>query len=264
MKYEKELSTAIELAQRAGELVMKYHDSENIGIETKPDNTPVTLADKASNKLILEGLRKEFPLDGIVSEEMEKIEGKRIWYIDPIDGTKGFIRKNGDFAVHIGLVEDKNPVLGVVYKPLTNEYFYGVKDFGAYKVENEVVKKLKISEEKTELRLIVSHNYDERDESKELVAKLNPSEIIKSGSEGLRLMKIVENIGDLRVTENANMCNTWDVCAPHAIVEAAGGIVEFLDGTKIEYFGQGTLGKRYVAGKSREVVEMVRRKLSVQ
>ncbi|MEK6857563.1 MAG: 3'(2'),5'-bisphosphate nucleotidase CysQ, partial [Nanoarchaeota archaeon] len=211
MKYEKELSTAIELAQRAGELVMKYHDSENIGIETKPDNTPVTLADKASNKLILEGLRKEFPLDGIVSEEMEKIEGKRIWYIDPIDGTKGFIRKNGDFAVHIGLVEDKNPVLGVVYKPLTNEYFYGVKDFGAYKVENEVVKKLKISEEKTELRLIVSHNYDERDESKELVAKLNPSEIIKSGSEGLRLMKIVENIGDLRVTENANMCNTWDV-----------------------------------------------------
>ncbi|MEK6857507.1 MAG: inositol monophosphatase family protein, partial [Nanoarchaeota archaeon] len=71
-------------------------------------------------------------------------------------------------------------------------------------------------------------------------------------------------IGDVRITERASMCSTWDVCAPHAIVEAAGGIVEFLDGTKIEYFGQGTLGKRYVAGKSREVVEMVRRKLSVQ
>ena len=263
MKYEKELLTAIELAQRAGELVMKYHDSENIGIETKPDNTPVTLADKASNKLILEGLRKAFPLDGIVSEEMEKIDGKRIWYIDPIDGTKGFIRKNGDFAIHIGLVEDKNPVLGVVYKPLTKEYFYGVKDFGAYKVENGVARKVEVNEEKVEMRLLVSYDY-EKYGAVEQIAKLNPTKIIKKGSEGLRLMNIVENIGDLRVTENANMCNTWDLCAPHAIVEAAGGIVEFLDGTRIEYFGQGKLGKMYLAGKNREIVEIAKKRLEVK
>src|SRR3989338_5998626 len=102
MVYEKELQTAVDLAQNAGKLIMKYHDMGDVSIETKTDNTPVTIADKESNKLILAGLRKEFPLDDIVSEEEEKVKGKngkRSWYIDPIDGTKGFIRKNGDFAV---------------------------------------------------------------------------------------------------------------------------------------------------------------------
>lgn len=261
MKYKKELSKAIELAQRAGELIMKYHDSKDIGIETKKDNTPVTLADKASNKLILEGLRDAFPLDGIVSEEMEKIDGKRIWYVDPIDGTKGFIRKNGDFAVHIGLVEDKTPVLGVVYKPLTKEYFYGVKDLGAYKIENGSAKKLEVSKEVTELRLLVSHDYDKKEEAVKLVEKINPAKIVKSGSEGLRLMKIVENIGDVRITEKAGMCNTWDICAPHAIVEAAGGIVEFLDGTKVEYFGQGNIGKKYIVARTREMINVAKEAL---
>lgn len=261
MKYEKELEKAIELAKLAGELVMKYHDSQNLSIETKPDNTPVTIADKESNKLILAGLREAFPLDGIVSEELEKVEGERTWYVDPIDGTKGFIRKNGDFAIHIGLVEDRSPVLGVVYKPLTKEYFYGVKDFGAYKVEGNIIREMQVSREENDLRLLVSYDYDNREEAVELVAKLNPSQIIKFGSEGLRLMKIVENQGDLRITEKAGMCSTWDVCAPHAIVEAAGGIVEFLDGKKLEYFGQGNIGKRYIAARNKEIIKLARERL---
>ncbi len=264
MVYEKELRTAVQLALKAGELIMKYHDMIDVGIEVKADKTPVTIADKESNKLILAGLRKEFPLDTIVSEEEEKVQGKsnqRSWYIDPIDGTKGFIRKNGDFAVHIGLVEKGSPVLGVVYKPLTKEYYYGIKGVGAYKVGYDFLKELKINPETTDLRLMVSYSYDEKIDVADLVARLKPTEIIKSGSEGLRLMRLVENNADLRITERADMVSTWDLCAPHAVVEAAGGIVEFLDGTKIDYVGQGKIGKRYLAARNREIANIARRKL---
>ncbi len=260
MKYKKELEKAVELAQSAGELIMKYHDGY-FDVETKNDGTPVTIADKKSNELILKGLREAFPLDGVVSEELEKVEGKRTWYIDPIDGTKGFIRRNGDFAVHIGLVEDGKPVLGIVYKPLTKEFYYGVQGVGAFKVNGKNVQELKVNNEMNGLRLMVSYNYDERDEAKELVALLNPSEIIRSGSEGLRLMRLIENKADLRITERPDMCSTWDVCAPHAVIEAAGGIVSFLDGTPVVYKGQGKIGKQYVAARSKEHLEYARRRL---
>ncbi|MBI5066539.1 hypothetical protein HZA97_10005 [Candidatus Woesearchaeota archaeon] len=264
MVYEKELQTAVGLALKAGELIMKYHDSHDVGIEVKADNTPVTIADKESNKLILAGIRKEFPLDDIVSEEEEKVKGKngeRSWYIDPIDGTKGFIRKNGDFAVHIGLVENGSPVLGVVYKPLTKEYYYGVKGVGAYKVGLEFMRELKMNPEKPGLRLMVSYSYDEKIDVADLIARLKPTEVIKSGSEGLRLMRLVENKADLRITERDDMVSTWDLCAPHAVVEAAGGVVEFLDGTRIDYHGQGKIGKQYLAARSREIAEIARKKL---
>lgn len=264
MVYEKELQTAVNLAQKAGELIMKYHDMNDVGVESKADNTPVTIADKESNKLILAGLRKTFPLDTIVSEEEEKFEGKsseRTWYVDPIDGTKGFIRKNGDFAVHIGFVENGSPVLGIVYKPLTKEYYYGIKGVGAYKVSNEDVQELRMTQEGLNLRLMVSYGYDEKIDVADLIARLKPTEIIKSGSEGLRLMRLVENNADLRITERADMVSTWDLCAPHAVVEAAGGVVEFLDGSKIDYVGQGKIGKRYIAARSREIANTARRKL---
>ncbi|MBI4919564.1 3'(2'),5'-bisphosphate nucleotidase CysQ [archaeon] len=260
MEYKKELEKAVELAQSAGELVMKYHDG-HFDVETKNDGTPVTIADKKSNELILKGLRDAFPLDGVVSEELEKVEGKRTWYIDPIDGTKGFIRRNGDFAVHIGLVEDGRPVLGVVYRPLTKECYYGVKGVGAFKVNGNNVQELNVNGENNGLRLMVSYNYDDKEEARDLVALLNPSEIIKSGSEGLRLMRLVENKADLRITERPDMCSTWDLCAPHAVIEAAGGIVSFLDGNRVDYHGQGKIGKQYVAARSKEYLDYARKRL---
>ncbi|PIN80745.1 hypothetical protein COV11_03475, partial [Candidatus Woesearchaeota archaeon CG10_big_fil_rev_8_21_14_0_10_30_7] len=167
MKYETELEYAINIAKEASELIMKYHDNlESIATETKNDGTPVTMADKKANELIVKRLQEKFPLDGIVSEELAKIDGKRTWYIDPIDGTKGFIKstqgEEGDFAIHIGLVEGTSPVLGVVYKPKEGVYFYGTKDAGAYKVSNGNCEKLKIKKTKPNLILIASYDYEQK------------------------------------------------------------------------------------------------------
>ena len=134
-KYQHELKVAKELAFLAGKAIMDVYFGET-DKHLKADGTPVTNADLASNRIIVEGLQRYFPHDGIVSEEMEDIYGtteNRKWYIDPLDGTRGFIHRTDHFVVHIGLVEAEHPVLGVVYKPTTGESYYTAKGLGAYR-----------------------------------------------------------------------------------------------------------------------------------
>ncbi|HSK70767.1 MAG TPA: inositol monophosphatase family protein, partial [Pyrinomonadaceae bacterium] len=139
---EKELETAIKLAHTASEAILGFYALEII-VEEKYgiDNfaEPVTIADRTASRMIVEGLQDAFPLDGILSEEEidppERLDRIRVWIIDPIDGTKGFINRDGDFAVQIGLAENGEPVLGIVLLPAHNRLYFATKNSGAFLVE---------------------------------------------------------------------------------------------------------------------------------
>jgi histidinol phosphatase-like enzyme (inositol monophosphatase family) len=134
MAYQRELTIGADIARRAGDLALKIREG-NIGIEIKADESPVTIADKACEKLIVEELSAAFPGDGMLGEEgaaKESVNGRR-WIIDPIDGTRDFIRGTGAWSVLIGLEEDGKVVAGHAYFPVLQEIYSGAKGEGAFR-----------------------------------------------------------------------------------------------------------------------------------
>lgn len=254
--YQRELELAQSLAVQAGDAILPiYYGAMDVSL--KEDQSPVTNADILANKIILEGIRKKFPSDGIVSEELETIEGSRCWYIDPIDGTRGFIQHTDQFAVHIGLAFDSQAVVGIVYKPVAKEMYYAVKGEGAYRMSpyNDP-QQIKVQEHKT-----ITAAMDRGDSASakylELEKILPILRTIISGSEGLRIAKVAEGIADLHFTVNIEGCSTWDVCAPQIIAEEAGAYIRYTNGQPITYFGQRKLGKNFVVANSKTLAERV-------
>src|ERR1041385_5083866 len=136
--YEHELRVACELARAAGAAILEHYEGPLKIAQKNYDNDvePVTQADTIANELIVNHLKREFPNDGILAEEsidtMRRLEKSRVWMVDPLDGTNGFIDGNGDFAVQIGLAEDGRVVLGVVYQPLTGVLYRAVRGGGTW------------------------------------------------------------------------------------------------------------------------------------
>src|ERR1041385_1057770 len=136
--YDHELRVARELARAAGAAILEHYEGPlHIKQKTSADDVePVTQADTIANELIVNGLKREFPNDGILAEESvdtkRRLEKSRVWMVDPLDGTNGFIDGNGDFAVQIGLAEDGRCVLGVVYQPLTGVLYRAVHGEGTW------------------------------------------------------------------------------------------------------------------------------------
>src|SRR5262249_4221675 len=136
--YSDELRVAVDIAREAGAAILQFYRGP-LQIEQKydsDDREPVTQADRVANHLIVERLLREFPDDGILAEESEdtarRLEKQRVWMIDPLDGTNGFIAGDGDFAVQIGLVEAGRPIMGVVYQPLPGVLYRAVHGHGAW------------------------------------------------------------------------------------------------------------------------------------
>lgn len=255
---EKELRKIKNIALQTWGLIAQFYDA-GISPSMKEDGTPVTEADKLANKFILENLKKTFPDYNIVSEEDKNINlnGNRTFYVDPIDGTKGFFKRNGQFATHIGLCEGESPIMGVVYWPVTGDMYSGINGIGAWRENQRGILELKVkcSERKW---LIASANgdYPVR-ELAPIFEKIGVDTYHNSGSEGLRLMKIAENSADVRINESKDGTNTWDLCAPQAVLEAAGGIVKYMDGKPILYQLQGRFGKRYFATNTDELADKI-------
>jgi 3'(2'), 5'-bisphosphate nucleotidase len=255
MKYAKELEVALELAQKASKAIVPFYD-EGMSVEHKNDGTPLTNADLLSNEIIQEGLLKKFPNDGIVSEELESIEGERIWYLDPIDGTKGFVSHSDQFAIHIGLVNNLGkPVLGVVYKPLRDEYYYATQGGGAYRVSpNGFRKELKVGAvDSKNLVLCTNTKFLRSDLSRKVQEEVNFKEIWANGGQGLRMMMVAEGTADAHFANYPTWCKAWDMCAPQAIVEEAGGIVCNLNGKSLKYNGQTEIGEYFIVTKTEEL-----------
>lgn len=243
MNLSQELNVAINLAKTAGKAIMEFYDSEFLVEEkTTKDNftEPVTIADKTASKIIVEGLAETFPDDGILSEEEidtdERLEKNRLWLIDPMDGTKGFVQKNGDFAVQIGLAENGEAILGVVFLPLHNTLYFASKENGAFLVENdETPQRLQVSDKMdfTEMSLAVSRDHRSPRMSK-LVEHFAVSKEIERGSVGLKVGLIATQICDLYIHLSPRTKH-WDSAAPEVILQEAGGKLTDLFGENIIY-----------------------------
>jgi len=241
---KKELETAIALARKAGAKISEFYALEiiaeqKLGVDNYYE--PVTAADREASRMIVEGLAGAFPEDGILSEEEDDIieiraMRKRVWMIDPIDGTLGFIKKNGDFGVQIGLTENGAPVLGVVFLPAYNELFYAVRGEGAFLVENDgEPQRLRVSAETdfAKMKLAVSRNHLSSKMSR-VSADFEFGKIIHRGSVGLKVGLIARRAADLYIHLSPRT-KFWDSCAPQIILEESGGQMTDLFGVPLRY-----------------------------
>ncbi len=241
---EKELETAVTLARKAGEVILEFYAFEIIA-EKKigADNftEPVTIADRTASKIIVEGIAQIFPEDGILSEEEDDVieirtSRNRVWMIDPIDGTWGFINKDGDFGVQIGLTENGEAILGAVFLPFHNALFYAAKGQGAFLIENEKLPQcLKVSGKKrfAEMNLASSRNH-RSPKMRRIIEEFGLPREIRRGSVGLKVGLIAEQIADLYIHLSPRT-KFWDTCAPQIILEEAGGKMTDIFGSPFRY-----------------------------
>jgi len=225
------LSKAIEAAKDAGNAVMELYGDN--AFETKIDGSPVTVADQRAHDIIIEHLSTT-RID-ILSEESEGISlpyPEQLWIIDPIDGTRGFIEKNGEFAIMIGLLTEGYPSLGVVYAPTEGRMYYAIRGEGAYLEHNGVYTRLQSpSVTSSPIRFASSRNHFTpimNKVSTQLGAIQRPT-----GSIGLKAVSIAQNDADFFFTGGS--LGEWDVCAPLVIAEEAGGKVTDLYGDLITF-----------------------------
>ncbi len=228
LNLEDELKTAKGLAEEAGKEILKiFHSTQNLIIENKMDNSPVTIADKASNEIIIRGLGRSFPDYGILSEETadnpQRLEKEFVWIIDPLDGTRDFIRRQRSFTVMIGLARRGEPVLGVVYSPVEKKMYSAIKDKGAYLDGYWDRQKIHVSPEKniSEMRVLIVRIKPEG-EGLEQLMQMPFSGISLIGGAGYKAMMVAEGSAEVWY-HRGRKCHEWDLCAPSMIVNEAGG-----------------------------------------
>lgn len=231
LNFAAELACARELAQAAGELVVRLRTGD-LGVETKSDNSPVTIADRAASELIVTGLAARFPSDPVISEEAPPgvLGASRIWFVDPIDGTKDYIRGSDGFSVMIGLVVDGRPVVGVVHQPTVARTFFATPD-GAFVDDAPLVVSTVASAGDARLVASASHRTADIDRVK---ATLGIDDEQNIGSVGLKLCLIAMGARDLYVNPSPKT-KVWDTCAPEAILVRAGGRLTDAFGAPIDY-----------------------------
>jgi len=234
---KKELASAIEAALQAGECIREVY-RRDFDVEIKEDNSPVTEADLKANAAIMSILRPLFAKDGFLTEE-EKDNSDRLskewcWIIDPLDGTKEFIKRNDEFTVNIALSKGREIVLGVVYAPIFDELYYAVKGQGAYKRNKDGVDEpIHVSNRLDKLRGLQSQSkpidmcvniFDMHADAIDSIAKLGSS---------LKGCRIAEGKHD--VYFNCGRSMVWDTAAMEVIVFEAGGVLKQLNGKPIVY-----------------------------
>ena len=159
--YLRELETAKKAALLAGEAIMEVYSKNDFKIENKSDNTPLTEADKKANDIIIKLLKTDFPGYAILSEESEndqsRMDNELCFIVDPLDGTKEFIKRNGQFTVNIALSHNNKSVLGVIYAPVTKELYFAAENYGAYcTAQDDSTVRLKVSERTENVRMVMS------------------------------------------------------------------------------------------------------------
>lgn len=238
---ERELEVARDLALAAGKVVLDRRDGD-LAVETKAGGEPVTRADRDASDLIVAGLARAFPDDLAISEEAPPdlarlATAERAWFVDPVDGTRDFIRGDVGFAVMIGLTVGGRPRLGVVYQPIGENLFLASPEVGCLLTEGTGTRRLRVSglRDASLIRLVASksHRTSKIDEVK---AVLGVEDELNLGSVGLKLGLIALGERDLYVNPSSHS-KAWDTCAPEAILAHAGGRLTDLHGRPLEYRG---------------------------
>ena len=230
-----ELEIALKAAIEGGREIIKVY-SKDFSVELKSDDSHITDADLKSNKIIKEILSKT--KYQILSEEdkdnKERLKQNKIWIIDPLDGTTDFVNRTGEFTVMIALVENKKPLLGIIYCPTENTLFVGQKGHGAWQFFNNSWKKISVSDisELSKCRAVRSR-YHLSEEEKALLKKLRITKFTSIGS-SLKVGKISSGSADVYLTTTDKM-KEWDTCASYRIILEAGGKMTDMLGNDLSY-----------------------------
>jgi len=231
-----ETKLAIDAATKAAKAVIEIYDTD-FSTSLKDDKEPITLADIKSNKIIeqiLSGSGHPI-LSEESSDELEKRLGsKRVWIVDPLDGTTDFVNKTGEFTIMIALVENNSPILGIISRPSENTLYAAQKNEGSYQFSNKEWKKLHVSKT-SELKncKVVGSRFHQSENERNFLQKLGISNFTSKGS-SLKVADISSGKADLYFT-TTNKIKQWDTCASNCLVTEAGGIMTDMSGKILKY-----------------------------
>ncbi|MFK8013255.1 MAG: 3'(2'),5'-bisphosphate nucleotidase CysQ [Marinicellaceae bacterium] len=225
-------------AIKAGEAILEIYDSADFGVEMKSDDSPLTKADLAAHNVIVKDLQTLTPDVPILSEESAKISyserstWQKYWLVDPLDGTKEFIKKNGEFTVNIALIESGQPTLSVVYVPVKKIAYAAAKGYGAFKMIDGERQKIVCHKPARNIPVVVGSRSHISEDVKNYLDKLGDHEMTAMGS-SLKFCLVAEGVADLY--PRLGLTSEWDTAAAQCIVEQAGGRVVTLDNESLKY-----------------------------
>ena len=234
------IENLIKISKKAGDAIMDIYESE-FNVDIKSDKSPLTKADLLSNKIICSSLKEITPEIPVLSEESsdiqykDRLRWKDYWLVDPLDGTKEFIKKNGEFTTNIALISGNRPILGVIHVPAINETFWGSNEIGAYHlIGNSLSNKKRISvskERKSELRIVCSRSHPSGG-LKKLLDKLGKYKLVNTGS-SLKFCIVAK--GEADCYPRLGPTSEWDTAAGEIIAESAGANIVDLKNKAIKY-----------------------------
>ncbi|MFV0513537.1 MAG: 3'(2'),5'-bisphosphate nucleotidase CysQ [Jhaorihella sp.] len=255
MNYDTLIPVIRNLAIRAGGRIMEIYNGPDFDVKTKSDDSPVTEADEAADALISDGLRAAFPDMMLVTEEQaatHSARGDTFLIVDPLDGTKEFIHRRGDFTVNIALVENGAPTRGVVYAPARGRMFYTLPDGTAVEETGALdpdmpgpTRPIKVSSPDNEALLLVASKSHLTDETRDYIARYSVVDFKSAGS-SLKFCLVATGEADLYPRVGRTM--EWDTAAGHAVLAGAGGrVVRFDDHTPLTYGKDGYANPFFIA-----------------
>ena len=256
MKFD--IQEIVEIAEDAGRAVMEIYTGPDFNTTYKNDRSPLTLADTASNTLITERLKALVPGLPVLSEEAaavpyeERRQWKTYWLVDPLDGTKEFIKRNGEFTVNIALIGEHSPVLGVVNAPSLGVTYYASAGEGAFKKERgKGGVKIGVRQwQEGGLKIVASRSHGSEALTR-FLAKIGPAEYIGMGS-SLKLCLVADGTADLYPRLGPTM--EWDTAAAQCVVEEAGGFVTDTSGKRLLYNKEDLHNSDFIVSSGEEIL----------
>jgi len=244
------LDHVVELSRQAGSAIMEIYQGPAFHVTQKDDKSPLTAADLASHRAIVAGLQNLTPEWPVLSEESEhtpyetRREWHTFWLVDPLDGTKEFLKRNGEFTVNIALVEENAPILGVVYAPASGKMYFAARGVGAFKQENSETLPIRVQRGPGgSTRVIVSRSHGS-DETELYTRQYGQCEFVPMGS-SLKFCLVAEGVADVYPRSGPTM--EWDTAAAHCILALAGGTVTAADGQRLVYNKPSLLNPGFLA-----------------
>jgi 3'(2'), 5'-bisphosphate nucleotidase len=266
MPFNRELESALEAARLAGEFLRREYDQFQKIADAPADIS--THADRGSQEIILKYLRAAFPHDAFCAEEQTEglsgaaTTGSRLWIIDPIDGTRGFARKNGEFSVMIGFADGGQPAVGVVLEPARRRTTYAILGGGCWRQEGDaepVSCQVSTTAKLAEATVTQSHSRNPAEPSREIRA-LSPRRVIETYSAGIKLAQVARGEADLYLNTYEGF-HDWDIAAGHILVTEAGGKVSGLRGQELHYGLPGAWQRQGLLGSNGRVHEEAVRRI---
>lgn len=245
MRLDEELKVAKEAIAMAGSRVVSIY-KEGFDVIYKEDETPVTKADLESDTIILKELKKFFPEHAYLTEESaddrSRLTKRWCWIIDPLDGTKEFVKRNDEFAINIALAFEGQIVLGLVYAPIFDELYYAIEGHGAIMERNNQAKSIRVSTRLNNLRILKSRSHNASKYSALIDANVNRIQQVTRMGSSLKGCKIAS--GEFDAYYNFGKTMLWDTAPVELIVKEAGGYFAQTDGTHIDYRSEDATNKK--------------------